>query len=94
MSTTCSHCGTNFEPQRHTARFCRPACRVAAHRQVGCNANKAALSLTEPVPASQNTFRAHPKGLGPKAQRRRGRVLALHHRLPSSLTANGPTYIG
>jgi hypothetical protein len=67
MSATCSHCGSKFEPQRRSARFCRPACRVAAHRQVGCNANKAAPSLTEAAPTVQNSSRAHPAGSRPKS---------------------------
>jgi hypothetical protein len=28
----CLHCGATFTPKRSTARFCRTACRVAAHR--------------------------------------------------------------
>jgi hypothetical protein len=32
MSATCSACGLQFKPQRSTARFCSPRCRVAAQR--------------------------------------------------------------
>jgi len=32
MSGTCSRCGSKFRPQRSTARFCSPRCRVAAQR--------------------------------------------------------------
>ena len=55
MSATCSHCGSKFEPQRRSARFCRPACRVAAHRQAGCNAKKASPRLTEGASACKNS---------------------------------------
>ena len=29
----CQHCGSTFQPQRKTAKFCSPSCRVTAHRQ-------------------------------------------------------------
>src|SRR5262245_53003625 len=32
MSATCYACGVQFRPQRSTARFCGPRCRVAAQR--------------------------------------------------------------
>jgi hypothetical protein len=32
MSATCHACGSHFRPQRSTARFCGPRCRVAAKR--------------------------------------------------------------
>ena len=32
MSATCPACGVQFRPQRSTARFCSPRCRVAAQR--------------------------------------------------------------
>ena len=32
MSAACSACGAPFRPQRSTARFCSPRCRVAAQR--------------------------------------------------------------
>ena len=32
MSATCLACGSPFKPQRSTARFCGPRCRVAAQR--------------------------------------------------------------
>jgi len=32
MSATCPACGSQFRPQRSTARFCSPRCRVAAQR--------------------------------------------------------------
>jgi hypothetical protein len=32
MSATCPACGSQFRPQRSTARFCGPRCRVAAKR--------------------------------------------------------------
>src|SRR5262249_21146197 len=32
MSATCFACGSQFRPQRSTARFCSPRCRVAAQR--------------------------------------------------------------
>ena len=32
MSAACSACGSQFRPQRSTARFCSPRCRVAAQR--------------------------------------------------------------
>jgi hypothetical protein len=35
MSATCSACGSQFRPQRSTARFCSPRCRVAAQRARG-----------------------------------------------------------
>jgi hypothetical protein len=28
----CEYCGAAFQPVRRSARFCRPACRAAAHR--------------------------------------------------------------
>jgi hypothetical protein len=28
----CAECGERFTPQRSTARYCSPRCRVAAHR--------------------------------------------------------------
>ncbi len=31
-SIDCAHCGTTFEPVRSDAKFCKPACRQAAHR--------------------------------------------------------------
>jgi hypothetical protein len=39
---SCQSCGQPFTPQRRSARFCSPACRVAAHR--------ARLSVTGAVP--------------------------------------------
>jgi len=35
MSATCSACGSQFRPQRSTARFCSSRCRVAAQRARG-----------------------------------------------------------
>jgi hypothetical protein len=32
MNVACSTCGRKFRPQRSTARFCGPRCRVAAKR--------------------------------------------------------------
>jgi len=32
VSAACSACGALFRPQRSTARFCSPRCRVAAQR--------------------------------------------------------------
>ena len=32
MNASCSACGLQFKPQRSTARFCSPRCRVAAQR--------------------------------------------------------------
>ena len=32
-STSCSHCGSVFQPKRSTAQFCSTKCRVAAHRK-------------------------------------------------------------
>ena len=32
MSATCSACGSQFRPQRSTARFCSPRCRKATQR--------------------------------------------------------------
>ena len=32
MSATCHACGSQFRPQRSTARFCRPRCRKATQR--------------------------------------------------------------
>ena len=32
MSATCLACGSQFRPQRSTARFCSPHCRVTAQR--------------------------------------------------------------
>jgi hypothetical protein len=32
MSATCPACGSQFRPQRSTARYCGPRCRVAAKR--------------------------------------------------------------
>jgi hypothetical protein len=29
---TCGHCGTEFVPQRNTARYCSPGCRLVAWR--------------------------------------------------------------
>lgn len=33
VHSKCTHCGTNYQPQRRTSRFCSVSCRVAAHRQ-------------------------------------------------------------
>jgi hypothetical protein len=55
--TACSHCGIEFKPQRRTARFCSPACRVAAHRKAECNANSAADNGTGAARISQNDSR-------------------------------------
>jgi hypothetical protein len=32
MNAACQRCGSSFVPKRRSARFCSPACRVAAHR--------------------------------------------------------------
>jgi hypothetical protein len=64
--TTCSHCGAPFQPLRRSARFCRPTCRVAAHRKTGCNANSAAHTPAQPPPASQNGSRVHSARPEPK----------------------------
>lgn len=42
MSGTCSVCGTSFEAQRATRRYCSAACRLAHHRDPG-------LSVTNPA---------------------------------------------
>jgi hypothetical protein len=55
----CSHCGTEFKPQRRSARFCDTACRVAAHRKPDCNANSTPHSPSEAPPASQNGSGVH-----------------------------------
>jgi hypothetical protein len=55
--SACSHCGTEFKPQRRSARFCGTACRVAAHRKPDCNANSAADSPSEALRTSQNGSR-------------------------------------
>jgi hypothetical protein len=34
----CAQCGEAFQPQRTTARFCSPKCRVYWHREKGCYA--------------------------------------------------------
>ena len=57
--SACSHCGTEFKPQRRSARFCGTACRVAAHRKPDCNANSAADSPSGAPPASQNGSGVH-----------------------------------
>jgi hypothetical protein len=62
--TACSHCGVEFEPQRRTARFCGPTCRVAAHRKSECNANSAADSGTGATRTSQNASRVSPARSG------------------------------
>ena len=61
----CSHCGSQFRPQRSTARFCKPRCRVAAQRArdrgipIGTAATRpsaaadAVLSVTTPVSLSE-----------------------------------------
>src|SRR5262249_27694567 len=49
----CSHCGSKFKPLRRSARFCRPSCRVAAHRKSDCNANKPARTPPDHAQASQ-----------------------------------------
>ena len=30
--STCAHCGGPFQARRSTGRYCKPACRLAAHR--------------------------------------------------------------
>jgi len=42
VTASCQSCGQPFTPQRRSARFCSPACRVAAHR--------ARLSVTGAAP--------------------------------------------
>ena len=61
MNASCSACGLQFKPQRSTARFCSPRCRVAARRArdrgtpIGVAATRpsvtagAVLSVTAPV---------------------------------------------
>lgn len=29
----CQHCNTEFRPQRYDAKYCKPACRVGAHKK-------------------------------------------------------------
>jgi len=62
---TCPACGSQFRPQRSTARFCGPRCRVAAKRSrdrgtplIGAAtrpsvARGAVLSVTAPVGMSE-----------------------------------------
>lgn len=40
----CKHCGTEFEPKRESAVFCRDRCRVAASRQRKAAAEPAATT--------------------------------------------------
>jgi hypothetical protein len=58
--TACSHCGTEFRPQRRSARFCGSTCRVAAHRKTDCNANSAAEKATGAANTSQNDLQVSP----------------------------------
>src|SRR5262249_28468256 len=62
----CAHCGNVFEPRRRSARFCGPACRVAAHRKIDRNANEAAKTPLERPTASPNRLRAHCRRLASK----------------------------
>jgi hypothetical protein len=32
LRVACAHCGVEFQPERTTARFCSPRCRVAFNR--------------------------------------------------------------
>jgi hypothetical protein len=69
MSATCLACGSPFRPQRSTARFCGPRCRVAAQRTrnrgipIGTAATRpsaaadAVLSVTTPVSLSEGQKR-------------------------------------
>jgi hypothetical protein len=69
MSATCLACGSPFKPQRSTARFCKPRCRVAAQRArdrgipIGTAATRpsatadAVLSVTTPVSLSEGQKR-------------------------------------
>ena len=48
-SRLCSHCGSQFRPQRSTARFCSPRCRVAAQRarnRIGMSGGQKPQSVT------------------------------------------------
>jgi hypothetical protein len=38
VKRTCAQCGAEFQPQRTTAKFCSPKCRVYWHREKGCYA--------------------------------------------------------
>jgi hypothetical protein len=80
MSATCSACGLQFKPQRSTARFCSPRCRVTAHRgrPIGVAATRpsvapdAVLSVTVPIGVSDRqkpqivTLRRTPPKLDPR----------------------------
>jgi hypothetical protein len=38
--SACSHCAAKFRPQRRSARFCSPRCRLSAHRGLPARASE------------------------------------------------------
>jgi hypothetical protein len=38
--SACSHCAAEFRPQRRSARFCSPRCRLSAHRGLPARASE------------------------------------------------------
>jgi hypothetical protein len=68
MNVACSTCGRKFRPQRSTARFCGPRCRVAAKRTRDRGTPVATAALGCPTGKNRKivTLRRNPLKLDPR----------------------------
>ena len=83
IGCSCQNCGSSFVPQRRSARFCSPACRVAAHR--------ARASVTGAAPRGATARAAKPatgtSGASRASQRSETTAADSHVTLSSNLGA-------